>query len=208
MADDTTSQAPAAASAQQRERADPTERSQPIPLLAALVTVAALLFGVGYFIFAEAPGAPALGDRRTLDDLRRVAADATRQAGAADGKQVFAAQCVACHQANGQGLPGVFPPLAGSEWVVGDERILAHILLHGIVGEISVAGVAYKGNMPGFKQLSDAELAAVASHVRSAWSNKAAPIKAELFAQERKAGSRTTPYAGGAELKTLGTKAP
>jgi mono/diheme cytochrome c family protein len=90
--------------------------------------------------------------------------------------------------------------------VVGDERIVANILLHGIAGEITVAGAAYKGNMPPFKQLADAELAAVASHVRGAWSNKAAPIKPELFAQERKAGSRTTPYAGGAELKTLGTK--
>jgi mono/diheme cytochrome c family protein len=206
MADDTTSQAPAAASAQQREHADPTERSQPIPLLAAVVTVGALLFGVGYFIFAEPPGSPALGDRRTLDDLRAVAGNAAGPAGAVDGKQIFTAQCVACHQATGLGLPGVFPPLDGSEWVVGDERIVANILLHGIAGEITVAGVAYKGNMPPFKQLADAELAAVASHVRGAWSNKAAPIKPELFAQERKASSRTTPYAGGAELKTLGAK--
>jgi len=206
MADDTTAQAPAAPGAQQREHADPTERSQPIPLLAAVVTVAALLFGVGYFIFAEPPGAPTLGDRRTLDDLRVPAANPPGAAGVVDGKQIFAAQCAACHQATGLGLPGVFPPLAGSEWVLGDERIVAHILLHGIAGEITVAGAVYKGNMPAFKQLADAELAAVASHVRATWSNKAAPIKAELFAQERKASARTTPYAGGAELKTLTAK--
>ncbi|MDH4392612.1 MAG: cytochrome c [Aquabacterium sp.] len=206
MVDDTTSQAPASPGAQQRERADPTERSQPIPLLAAVVTVGALLFGVGYFILAEPPGSPALGDRRTLDDLRAQAANQPGAVGAVDGKQIYAAQCVACHQATGLGLQGVFPPLAASEWVLGDERIVAHILLHGIAGEITVAGVVYKGNMPAFKQLADAELAAVASHVRASWSNQAAPIKAELFAQERKASARTSPYAGGAELKTLAAK--
>ena len=169
MADDTTAQAQASPGAQQREHADPTERSQPIPLLAAVVTVAALLFGVGYLIFAEPPGAPTLGDRRTLDDLRGLAANQPGAAGVVDGKPIFAAQCVACHQATGLGLPGVFPPLAGSEWVLGDQRIVVHILLlHGIAGEITVAGVVYKGNMPAFKQLADAELAAVSSHVRAA----------------------------------------
>jgi mono/diheme cytochrome c family protein len=202
--DDTTTQARAPPSAQLREQVDPTERSQPIPLLAALVTVSVLLFGVGYIVFSDAPGAPALGDRRTLADL---SADTAKPAGTVDGKQLYAAQCVACHQASGQGLAGVFPPLDGSEWVMGDERIVANILLHGIAGEITVAGTAYKGNMPPFKQLGDAELAALASHVRGTWSNKAAPIKPELIAQERKASTtRTTPFAGGAELKALAAK--
>ncbi len=60
--------------------------------------------------------------------------------------------------------------------------------------------------MPAFKQLGDAELAALASHIRGTWSNKAPPIKAELFAQERKASARTTPFAGGDELKALAAK--
>ena len=201
--DDTTTQAPAPPSAQQREQVDPTERSQPIPLLAALVTVSVLLFGIGYIVFSDSPGTPSLGDRRTLADL---SADTAKPAGTVDGKQLYAAQCVACHQASGQGLAGVFPPLDGSEWVMGDERIVANILLHGIAGEITVAGTTYKGNMPPFKQLGDAELAAVASHVRSTWSNKALPIKPELIAQERKDSTRTTPFAGGAELKALAAK--
>ena len=197
--------ATAHANAQAREHIDPTERSQPIPMLAAAAMVAVLLFGAGYIVFSDAPGAPELGDRRTLADLR---AGTVKPAGAVDGKQLFSANCVACHQASGKGLPGVFPPLDGSEWVLGDERIVANILLHGIDGEIIVAGTSYKGNMPAFKQLSDAELAAVASHVRAEWSNKAPALKPELFERERKASPRTTPYAGGAELKTLAAKAP
>ena len=212
MAEDTTSEAPVVAKAspgaQQREHNDPTERTQPIPLLAAVAIVCVLLFGAGYIVMAEPPGAAALGDRRTLTDLRTATADPSKPTGVADGKQLYAAQCVACHQASGKGLPGVFPPLDGSEWVLGDERVVANILLHGVVGEMTVAGVVYKGAMPAFKQLTDAELAALASHVRSQWSNKAAPVQAELFAKERKATTRTTPFAGGAELKALGARTP
>jgi hypothetical protein len=57
--------------------------------------------------------------------------------------------------------------------------------------------------MPSFQQLGDAELAAVASYVRSEWSNKAAPVAAGLFAAERKAAIRSTPFNGGDEIKAL-----
>ena len=194
---------PVAPPPQAREQHDPSERVQPIPLLVAAITLFMVLAGVGYILVSEPFGASALGDRRTLADLRPAAST-----GAVDGKQVFSANCVACHQATGKGLPGVFPPLDGSEWAAGDERVLANILLHGIDGEITVAGNTFKGSMPPFRQLGDAELAAVASYVRSAWSNKAAAVKPELFAAERKAGARTTPFKGGAELKTLAGKTP
>ena len=195
---------PAAPPPQAREQADPTERVQPIPLVVAVITLAMVLAGAIYIFVSEPFGAPGLGDRRTLADLRPASGTA---AGAVDGKQVFAGNCVACHQATGKGLPGVFPPLDGSEWVAGDERVVANILLHGINGEITVAGHTFKGQMPSFQQLGDAELAAVASYVRSAWSNKAAAIKPETFAAERKASARTAPFNGGAELKTLAGKA-
>ena len=190
---------PPAPPPQAREQAEPEERTQPIPLLVAGITLAIVLAGVAYIFFSEPFGRPGLGDRRTVADLRA----ATPRAGAADGRQVFAGNCVSCHQASGKGLPGVFPPLDGSEWVTGDERVVANILLHGVEGELTVAGATFRGAMPSFGQLGDAELAAVASYVRSEWSNQAAPIRPEVFAAERKAGTRTTPFQGGAELKAL-----
>ena len=204
LQDDTLLQAPrpAAAPPQAREQADPSERSQPIPLLVAAITIAMVLAGAAYILFSEPFGAPGLGDRRTLADLRPAAGAAK---GAVDGKQVFAGNCASCHQATGKGLPGVFPPLAGSEWVTGDERVLANILLHGVTGELTVAGTAYQGSMPSFKQLGDAELAAVASYVRSEWGNGAAPVKPETIAAERKAG-RAAPFNGDAELRAIAGK--
>lgn len=81
--------------------------------------------------------------------------------------------------------------------------MLANILLHGVTGPITVAGKSYEGAMPAFRQLGDAELAAVASYIRSAWGNQAAPLTPEQFAQERKANDRSTPFEGGAALQAL-----
>jgi mono/diheme cytochrome c family protein len=98
----------------------------------------------------------------------------------------------------------VFPPLDGSEWVGAQGRVIANILLHGVTGPLTVKGQSFSGAMPSFARLGDAELAALASHVRGAWSNKAAPVDAVLFERERKAGAeRSTPFAGGAELEAL-----
>jgi mono/diheme cytochrome c family protein len=191
--------------AQQRETAEPSERSQPVPLIVAVITLAVVLTGVLYILWSEPFGRADLGDRRTLADLKPAAA---RPGEVADGQQLFNANCVACHQSSGKGLAGVFPPLDASEWVIGDSRVLVNIVLHGINGEIIVAGQTYKGAMPAFGHLSDAELAAVLSHVRSSWSNKSAPIEADLVTAQRKVSTRTAPFAGGAELKTLEAKAP
>ncbi|MEO7107300.1 MAG: cytochrome c [Rhodoferax sp.] len=190
--------------AQERENSEPEERIRPMPLISIAITLAMVLFGVVYIFISEPFGNAELGDRRTVADL---SGPVPAAAGAAvDGKVVFAGQCVACHQATGKGLPGVFPPLDGSEWVQGDARTVANILLHGITGKITVAGADFNGAMPSFQQLGDAELAAVASYVRSEWSNKAPPLPATLFEQERKASTRTTPFEGGAALHALVTK--
>lgn len=192
--------------AREREQDDPSERNRPIPMIVALITLALVIFGVAYILLSEPFGRADLGDRRTVVDLRGPVAGAAGTT--ADGKQLYTANCVACHQASGKGLPGVFPPLDGSEWVNGDERIVANILLHGITGELTVMGNTYKGAMPAFPQLGDAELAAVASYIRGEWSNKSATLKPDLFEAERKASRRSTPFNGDAELKAVASRTP
>ncbi len=125
-----------------------------------------------------------------------------------DGKQVYTANCAVCHQANGQGLAGNFPPLASSPWVTDDEATIVRILLRGIDGPIEVKGVTYNGVMPSFVHLTDEQLAAVASYARTNFGNEGTPILAEQVAQLRQAlANQKTPWAGGAALKAA-RKAP
>lgn len=113
-----------------------------------------------------------------------------------DGAKLYAATCTACHQAHGLGLPGQFPPLAGSEWVTGSEERLIRIILHGLVGEIEVEGEMFNGAMPTWgPSFKDEELAAVATYVRQSWGNKAAPIATATVTRIRLANAgRTTPW--------------
>src|SRR4029078_12047629 len=113
-----------------------------------------------------------------------------------DGKQVFSTTCAACHQASGEGVPGVYPPLAGSEWVTGDDAKVVRILLHGVTGPIEVAGETFNSMMPPWgATLKAAAIAAVLTYVRSTWGNKGTPITAAKVASIRPAtSSRTTPW--------------
>jgi len=121
-----------------------------------------------------------------------------------DGKQVFSTTCAACHQATGEGVPGVYPPLAGSEWVNGEDAKVIRILLHGVTGPIEVAGETFNSMMPPWGgTLKDADIAAVLTYVRSQWGNKGAPITAAKVASIRAATStRTTPWTA-AELAAV-----
>jgi ubiquinol-cytochrome c reductase cytochrome b subunit len=97
--------------------------------------------------------------------------------GAAHGAQVFTQNCASCHQANAQGMPGVFPPLAGNSYVTGDPKAVIHTLLYGLNGKIEVKGASYNGQMPAWKgQLSNADIAAVITYIRSSWGNSAGAV--------------------------------
>lgn len=163
----------------------------PVPRSLAVFSIALIAWGVWYYF--QNTGYPVgAGDRRTPIQL---AAE-----GSVDGGTVYAGNCVACHQANGNGLAGVFPPLIGTRWVLQNDERLVQILLHGIQGQIEVMGVTYSGVMPAFAQLSDAELAAVLSHIRSQWGNDAPAISATQIAEGRTLFPDRGPWGGGAEL--------
>lgn len=87
------------------------------------------------------------------------------------GKQVFAAQCVSCHQSDGRGLPGEFPPLAGNDDLNRSSDFPALVVLNGLQGKIEVEGKSYDGQMPSFAFLSDAKIAAVVNFIRTHWGN-------------------------------------
>ena len=188
-----------------RENPDPQEAGNPIP---RWVLGLALLLALGsayYILRLSASAATEYGDRRTVSDLRQQPKPAGGAASAADGATIFAARCAACHQATGAGLPGVFPPLAGSNWVNGRDATVVQIVLHGIQGSLTVNGVKYNGAMPTFgAQLSDAEIAAVLTHVRSQWGNKAGAVGAQEVAAQRAAtAQRNEPWQGDADLSKL-----
>ncbi len=88
----------------------------------------------------------------------------------AEGKKVYS-NCIACHQADGKGLPGMFPPLAGSEWVAGGTKRLTAILLNGASGPLKVGGQPYNQLMPPWNTLSDEKLAQVLTYVRRTFGN-------------------------------------
>lgn len=177
---------------QSREQGEPEELRNPTPLPLLLLAVVMVSWGVWYY-FANAGFPLAAGDRRT--PVREPTLDQV------DGAQVYAANCVACHQASGAGLAGVFPPLQGSRWVLGSGERLVQIMLYGIQGPIEVQGAVYNGVMPAFARLSDAELAAVTTHIRSSWGNAAEPIQPQDIAVGRERyPERTASWGGGEEL--------
>jgi len=100
-------------------------------------------------------------------------APARAPAAAVDGKAEFERQCSACHQAEGQGVPGAFPPLAGNPDLFRDRLFPVRVILKGLQGAITVKGERYSGVMPPFDHLADAEIAAVVNYVRGAWGNAA-----------------------------------
>jgi mono/diheme cytochrome c family protein len=188
--------------ARERENPDPHERNRPVPKVVLALVTAVVVWAVSYIFVNQRNDAPELGDQRTLSTLQGKPAGA---GGAADGAQVYSANCVACHQASGAGLPGVFPPLAGSEWVASADKVPVNILLHGITGKLTVKETAYSGQMPAFKdKLSDAEIAAVLSHVRTSFGNSGARIGADIVKAERDAGKdRKDPWNGDDDLNKL-----
>jgi mono/diheme cytochrome c family protein len=120
---------------------------------------------------------------------------ATAAPSSAGGAEQFAI-CAGCHQSNGQGVAGVYPPLAGSEIVAGKPEVPIGIILHGLNGPIKVKGQSFNNTMLALgSQLSDEQIAAILSYERSSFGNSASPVTAEQVKGVRQTtASRTTPF--------------
>jgi nitrite reductase (NO-forming) len=142
-----------------------------------------------------------LGDR-SGPDLKAVTVAAkahaagtlTKEEQIAAGKQLFTGTCSVCHQANGEGLANVFPPLAKSDYLAADPKRAMSIVTHGLTGKITVNGHEYDSVMPPMAQLTDDEVANILTYVINSWDNPGGQYSKEDVAKARaEAGPHTDP---------------
>jgi len=102
------------------------------------------------------------------------------------GELVYSTYCQACHQPNGGGAAGQAPPLAGSEWVLGNPARTARVPLRGLQGPITVKGQEINLNMLSFHDLlTDEQLAGVLTYIRNSFGNKASPVTPDFVKKIR-----------------------
>jgi nitrite reductase (NO-forming) len=110
------------------------------------------------------------------------------------GEVLFKGTCSACHQDKGQGIPDVFPPLAGSDYLMADRKRAIDVVLNGITGPITVNGKSYNSVMPPMSQLNDDEVANILTFALNSWGNQdgvvtAAEVKAVRAGTKRTEGA-------------------
>lgn len=171
------------------EMKEPEDKYRPIPVWLVLVFFGLLMWGGWYLgnynagwrmdIYDAAPG---LGRGGSAGSVER---EQPQMDPVELGKRIYV-NCRACHQSNGQGVEGNYPPLDGSEWVAGPPETLVRIVLDGLQGPVEVAGQTYDSEMPGWRSsLDDRQVAAVLTYVRQAWSNDYGPVAAERVGRIR-----------------------
>ncbi len=134
----------------------------------------------------------------------------------AEGRKVFDTVCMACHQADGKGLPGAFPPLAGSDYLLGDKDRAIGVVVNGLQGEVVVNGEKFNSVMPAMVQLSDREIADALTFAMNSWGNaggtvsvsQVAAVRAKAAATPKQADSPTQHPTTVAELKYQGAPSP
>ena len=103
----------------------------------------------------------------------------TQEAQVLAGQELFAGTCSVCHQANGAGLPGVFPPVAKSDFLAADPKRAIGVLLHGLTGKVTVNGTEYNSVMPPMNQLNDDEIANILTYLLNSFGNPGGRILTE-----------------------------
>ncbi|MCB1684213.1 MAG: c-type cytochrome, partial [Pseudomonadales bacterium] len=113
------------------------------------------------------------------------------------GKAGFATYCQACHQANGEGMAGVFPPLNKSDYLLADKKRGIEAVIKGVSGPIEVNGKTYNSVMPHLAYLSDENVAAILTYVLNAWGNSGGTVSASEVAEVRAAAAGAEGIEGG-----------
>lgn len=126
--------------------------------------------------------------RKTLPHIRtpHEINDNLKKGQVAGGQKIYETYCASCHQLNGKGAEGRFPPLVDASWVKGDKTKLINVLLNGLEGNIEVNGVGYNGAMPKHTFLTDDEIAEVLTYVRKNFGKKEDTITAAEVSKLRK----------------------
>ena len=109
------------------------------------------------------------------------------------GKALFQQNCSACHQSNGQGLPGAFPPLANSDFLRANPAAILDVTTRGKQGKLVVNGQTYDNVMPAMSYLSDKDLGLIITYVLNSWGNPGGRITADEVAKARAAKDAAAP---------------
>jgi len=133
----------------------------------------------------EAPETSAAGGQQEPAPATTVPGDRSPEQRLSSGERIYRVHCAACHQADGQGLAGTFPPLAGSDYLERGHGDLIRVVLQGVRGPVAVNGVEYDGVMPNLSYLSDSEVADVLSYILNAWGNSGGVIEPGQVAAAR-----------------------
>ena len=107
------------------------------------------------------------------------------KASIARGREIYTVQCITCHMEAGEGLEGVYPPLAKSDYLMADKKRSILQILHGASGEMKVNGVTYNAEMLPI-DLTDEQVSDVLNYVRNSWGNKGEAVKPEEVKTLRK----------------------
>ena len=110
------------------------------------------------------------------------------------GQRTYQNTCIQCHQADGQGIRGVYPPITQNEWVEGDEGRLIRLILHGMEGPIVIDGVTYDQRMQPLGRLTDDQIAAVLTYVRNNFGNDASAVDPDDVSKVRAHSDRDRPW--------------